>query len=273
MKSPSLGKAGYKVSEQVFEFPFFEEVAAGHLRAGVADAENYESPHWSTPASGDVTGELVPTNDIVIPPTPAPSSTSGCRAADFAPATGRTQVALVQRGTCTFARQGEQRRRGRVCRGGHLQRGPARPRRAARRDPRRPRRTIPVVGIGFADGVSALRRHAGRPGAACTSTTATFSETRTTKNVIADSRKGNPNKVVVVGAHLDSVLEGPGINDNGSGTATNPGDRHPDRKAEDQPRQKLRFAFWGAEESGLLGSTHYVANLSRRRPATRSTRT
>ena len=50
--------------------------------------------------------------------------------------------------------------------------------------------------------------------------TSTFWETRLTKNVIADSRKGDPNKVLVVGAHLDSVLEGPGINDNGSGTAT-----------------------------------------------------
>ena len=42
----------------------------------------------------------------------------------------------------------------------------------------------------------------------------------TTSNIIADSPTGNSNKVVVVGAHLDSVLEGPGINDNGSGVST-----------------------------------------------------
>ncbi len=40
-----------------------------------------------------------------------------------------------------------------------------------------------------------------------------------TYNVVAETRRGNPNNVVMVGAHLDSVFEGPGINDNGSGSA------------------------------------------------------
>jgi Zn-dependent M28 family amino/carboxypeptidase len=89
-------------------------------------------------------------------------------------------------------------------------------------------------------------------------------ETRTTENVIADSPFGRADNVVMVGAHLDSVLKGPGINDNGSGTAaileiaveltktqfTNP------------LRNKVRFAFWGAEESNLLGSKYYVNSLT-----------
>jgi len=93
-------------------------------------------------------------------------------------------------------------------------------------------------------------------------TTDTFSETRPTFNVVADSRKGDPDKVVVVGAHLDSVLVGPGINDNGSGTATILETAIQMSKLGIQPRQKLRFAFWGAEEAGLLGSEYYVANAS-----------
>ena len=80
--------------------------------------------------------------------------------------------------------------------------------------------------------------------------------------VIAETPKGDPNNVVVVGAHLDSVPAGPGINDDGSGTAllltmaqrlARPG--HP-------LKQKIRFGWWGAEEEGLIGSNYYAENLS-----------
>ena len=68
----------------------------------------------------------------------------------------------------------------------------------------------------------------------------------------------------MVGAHLDSVVDGPGINDNGSGTATILEIAEQMSAAEDtkQLQRKVRFAFWGAEEAGLLGSEHYVDNLS-----------
>ncbi|HWH01727.1 MAG TPA: M20/M25/M40 family metallo-hydrolase, partial [Pilimelia sp.] len=61
---------------------------------------------------------------------------------------------------------------------------------------------------------------------------------------------------------LDSVVEGPGINDNGSGIAAILEIAVQMSKLKIKPRQKVRFAFWGAEESGLLGSRHYVNNLS-----------
>ena len=120
---------------------------------------------------------------------------------------------------------------------------------------------IPVVGLSFADG-AALYAAAQAETVTMAMHTATLSETRTTTNVIADTPQGNPDKVIVVGAHLDSVLAGPGINDNGSGTATNLETAIQMSKLHIKPRQQVRFAFWGAEESGLLGSTHYVANLS-----------
>ena len=50
--------------------------------------------------------------------------------------------------------------------------------------------------------------------------TSTLNENRPTENVIADTAGGDPYRIVVVGAHLDSVLEGPGVNDNGSGSST-----------------------------------------------------
>ena len=67
---------------------------------------------------------------------------------------------------------------------------------------------------------------------------------------------------MIVGAHLDSVVEGPGINDNGSGTAALLEIGQEMAKLKAKPRQRVRFAFWGAEESGLLGSTHYVESLN-----------
>ena len=63
----------------------------------------------------------------------------------------------------------------------------------------------------------------------------------------------------MAGAHLDSVVEGPGINDNGSGSAAML--EVAEQMANVMPDNKVRFAWWGAEESGLVGSTHYVDNL------------
>ena len=79
-------------------------------------------------------------------------------------------------------------------------------------------------------------------------------------NVIAESKGGDPNNVVMAGAHLDSVARGPGINDNGSGRAAILETAL--QMAKVKPRNKLRFAWWGAEEAGLVGSTAYVAGLS-----------
>ncbi|MGH2981252.1 MAG: M28 family metallopeptidase, partial [Solirubrobacterales bacterium] len=80
-------------------------------------------------------------------------------------------------------------------------------------------------------------------------------------NVIADSRSGNRGRTIVVGAHLDSVEEGPGINDNGSGTSAILEVAEQVSNLSNEPRNRLRFAFWGAEEAGLVGSTAYVDQL------------
>jgi Zn-dependent M28 family amino/carboxypeptidase len=82
-----------------------------------------------------------------------------------------------------------------------------------------------------------------------------------TRNVIAQTKTGSTANVVMAGAHLDSVPDGPGINDNGSGvaavleTALQLG-------PSPQVANAVRFGFWGAEESGLLGSNNYVRSLN-----------
>ncbi len=90
--------------------------------------------------------------------------------------------------------------------------------------------------------------------------TDTFRGVATTSNVIAESPGGNPDNVVMVGAHLDSVNAGPGIQDNGSGSAAIL--EVAQNMAKSNPVNKVRFALWGAEESGLVGSTYYVDNLT-----------
>ncbi|WP_419999875.1 M28 family metallopeptidase [Streptomyces boninensis] len=80
-------------------------------------------------------------------------------------------------------------------------------------------------------------------------------------NLIADWPGGDPNKVLMSGAHLDSVSSGAGINDNGSGSAAVLETALAVSRAGLQPTKHLRFAWWGAEELGLVGSRYYVNNL------------
>ncbi|KAF8453743.1 hypothetical protein BDZ91DRAFT_46971 [Kalaharituber pfeilii] len=85
-------------------------------------------------------------------------------------------------------------------------------------------------------------------------------QTRITQNVFAETKGGDPNNVIMVGAHLDSVQAGAGINDDGSGTSlilellTG--------LKQYNVKNKVRFAWWGAEENGLLGSRYYTSHLN-----------
>jgi hypothetical protein len=87
------------------------------------------------------------------------------------------------------------------------------------------------------------------------------SERRMTHNVIAETPGGEQGRVVMAGGHLDSVRGGPGINDNGSGVATLI--EAAEAIGPDPPSARVRLAFWGAEELGLLGSRRYVRSLDR----------
>jgi Zn-dependent M28 family amino/carboxypeptidase len=83
------------------------------------------------------------------------------------------------------------------------------------------------------------------------------------QNVVADL-PGRTGEVVLLGAHLDSVANGPGINDNGSGSALVLEIARQARRLGVRPARGLRFAFWGAEELGLVGSSAYVRSLPAR---------
>ncbi|AZS85683.1 M20/M25/M40 family metallo-hydrolase [Streptomyces griseoviridis] len=81
-------------------------------------------------------------------------------------------------------------------------------------------------------------------------------------NLIADWPGGDANQVVMAGSHLDSVTAGAGINDNGSGSAAILETALAVARSGYQPTKHLRFAWWGAEELGMVGSRAYVNGLS-----------
>ena len=201
------------------------------------------------------------TNDNVIPPTPDPSSTSGCEPADFAPAPAEPAIALIQRGTCDFSVKAANAQAAGYDAVIIFNEG----------NPGREELfigtlgspfTIPVVGLSFADASALIAQLEAGQTVVARVFTETANEVRTTSNVLADSPTGSAERVVVVGAHLDSVIAGPGINDNGSGSSTILEIAEEMAELGIRNRQKLRFAFWGAEESNLLGSEHYVNTLS-----------
>jgi Zn-dependent M28 family amino/carboxypeptidase len=256
-----LQNAGWTVNVQPFEFPYYQPLAPSTFERTAPDQHTYTDDEFATfdySGSGDVTADLQAV-DLTLPPTPEPSSTSGCEDSDFAGFTAGN-IALLQRGTCTFGEKVAnaeeagasavvifnegQPNRTEVLSG--TLGGPA---------------TTPALGVSFAEGQS-LATAVQSGTVTLHIATSTLSETRTTYNTIADAPDaGRTDHTVVVGSHLDSVAAGPGINDDGSGSSQDLEIALKYEKAVKNPRNHLRFVFFGAEEEGLLGSAHYVDSL------------
>jgi Zn-dependent M28 family amino/carboxypeptidase len=264
----TLEAAGWTVTTHQFDFT-------------VAEPIQQHTPIVATHEAGGVTGSVLGTVTAQVTPvdinlTPPRASTSGCDGAFTEAAVGAPltpdpggvddfagfvagRIALVQRGGCSFA----------------LKVANAQTAGAAAvilfNQCNTPDRcvtlsnitavppagsafttiTIPVVGTSFAAGESLAQ-----PGT--TATVSVVNDPQT--NVIAELDGKNDDNVVMAGAHLDSVEAGPGINDNGSGSATLL--ELAQQLAKLKPENTLRFAWWGAEEAGLVGSTAYVDDLS-----------
>ncbi|MFF3120913.1 M28 family peptidase [Streptomyces sp. NPDC057908] len=112
---------------------------------------------------------------------------------------------------------------------------------------------------GYADSVAYVKNALDRAGFRTKLVPFTYNGA-TGNNLIADWPGGDPDHVLLTGAHLDSVKEGPGINDNGSAAVLATALQV--AKSRLKPERHLRFAWWGAEESGLIGSADYVGKLS-----------
>jgi hypothetical protein len=262
-----MKKAGYKVTRDEFPFAAWEqngpallqrEGQAAYTEGPPEGGGDYVISQFS--GAGNVTAPLVTTNDIVLDPTGDPGSgTSGCEEADWAGQDLTGKIALVERGTCAFVdKMNIAKDLGAaavlVFNDGYPD----------RLEPFQigapPFIGIPVAMTSFDVG-SALYTALQSGAVNMTFNVQTTTEEVPQYNLIADSKQGDPERTIVVGAHLDSVEAGPGINDNGSGTATDIEIAEQIAKLKQNPRNHIRFAFWGAEEAGLVGSTAYVQDL------------
>lgn len=256
MVAERLSAAGLTVTRQPFGYPDHELLAEPVLEQVEPAAAVYVAGEEFRAAifSGDgvVQG---PAQAVDVAFGTGNKSTSGCEPEDFA-GFFPGSVALIQRGTCFH-----DEKVGNAARAGAsavvlINQGDT----EARSGPYSPRldpsTTLPVVAVSTALG-AALSEQAGL---VLRISVEGQEVTRTTENVIAETAPTASGSVIMIGAHLDSVAAGPGINDDGSGAAAVL--EVAAGIAGCAPRHQIRAALWGAEELGLLGSTYYVESLT-----------
>jgi hypothetical protein len=258
--------AGYDVTIQPYKFTYTSFVGTPAWSEVSPTARDFTLvTDWNPGTSnGTADADMQPAGGIVLPPTPTSSSTSGCTPADF---TGFTagRIALIQRGGCNFGvkvlnaqaagasgvvifNEGNPGRTA-VLSGSLLD---------ANNNPFVP--TIPVSFTSFDIGQQLYDQfQAGTPPHMTLDIHVVIDPNRDDWNVIAESKGGDKNHVVVVDAHLDAIF-GAGMLDNASGSATILDVAEKMKNV--NPRNKLRFIWFGGEELGLLGSSFYVNNLT-----------
>ena len=270
----TLRDAGYRPRVDQFNFPFWAETQAPVL--------NQVTPTPKTYVPGDVEDDNQPTADFITmanSPTveltnapvfpvggildpPTGGSDSGCEAADYAGVSGK--VALVQRGTCPFVDKWSLAQAAGATGVIIYNEGntPERQNPIFVDNQPDPPATIAAVITSYTLGNELLQAYKqGQNPTVDLKVYGDFTD-RFLPQVIAETRGGDPNHVVVVGAHLDSVPAGPGINDDGSGTATLLAQAEELASGHYKLRNKIRFMWFGAEENGLVGSSYYASNLS-----------
>ncbi|CAM4035109.1 M20/M25/M40 family metallo-hydrolase [Nocardiopsis gilva] len=243
-----LKRSGYKPKKHTFEFDSWKQHSDPVLSVTKPEPKDFvHEDDFSTmtySTGGEATAAGVPVN--------TDSGESGCSADDFT-AFPEGAIAVIKRGGCTFAAKTQN-----AADAGAVgaiiynnQEGLFAGTVSELSD-------IPVVGA--SDAVGAELVAAGSDLELHLKVDAEV-VTESSYNVIAETKGGRKDNVVVVGAHLDSVEDGPGVNDNGSGTA---GVLETAKQLAKlgKPRNKVRFAFWGTEEQGLIGSTKYVEGLN-----------
>ncbi|WP_411109356.1 M28 family metallopeptidase [Streptomyces sp. c-19] len=248
-----LKKAGYDVSYEKFDFIYTETLTEKASVVGTTPqpldirAMTYTT---STPVGG-ITAALAAV------PVDA-DGTTGCEPGDYASGTFTGKIALIKRGGCSFAIKQQQAAAAGAAAAviynnvtGVLSGTLSEPGAGK----------IPTGGISQAEGDRLAADLANGP-VSLDLEIRQLQEKRVTNNVIAETKGGNAANTVMLGSHLDSVTAGPGINDNGSGSAGLLQAALELAQSKDKVRNKVRFAWWSAEEVGLLGSKHYVNNLT-----------
>ncbi|MEU2799466.1 M28 family metallopeptidase [Streptomyces sp. NPDC007117] len=246
-----LQRAGYKVSYESFRFTYTETLAEKLAVVTPTPRDVTIKAMTYTPSTkeGGLTARLV-----AVPA----DETTGCEAADYAAADFTGAIALIKRGGCSFAQKQETAAAAGAA-GAAVYNNVEGTLSGTLGDVSAGK--IPTGGLTLEEGEKLLADLAGGE------VTVSFEirelqQDRPTRNVIAETPGGSAARTVMLGAHLDSVTEGPGINDNGSGSAGLLDVALKLAKSKSKPANKVRFAWWSAEENGLIGSEKYVAALS-----------
>ncbi|MEU8802749.1 M20/M25/M40 family metallo-hydrolase [Spirillospora sp. NPDC048819] len=252
-----LKRAGFRPKVQKFTYPYWRERSGAVLARTAPSKKSYKRGRdfvtLAYSGSGDVTAPVI----AVDVPAKGKEGTSGCEKRDFK-GFKKGSVALIQRGACTFeSKAAKARAAGASAVVIYNKPGEKGPVHGTVGKPAK----IPVVGPTRKLGV-ALVKAAKKGGLKLRVKTDTVHGKRSSSNVIADTARGRADNVVLLGAHLDSVPDGPGINDNGTGAAALLAIAAEIKELGKKGlRNRVRFAWWGAEEEGLRGSTHYVESL------------
>lgn len=256
----TLKKAGYRPKVQAFDYTAYSVVgdpAFGRTApesADYVDGEDFLVMSYS--GSSDVTA---PVQAVDLTLDDLEGSTSGCQADDYVDFADGA-VALVRRGGCSFGVKAATADAAGAAALLVMNQGTVGNRGLFDGQVGDARAGLAVLAIDYDLGVELATA-----GTEVRIDVETEQTTTRTWNVLADTR-GNAKNVVVAGAHLDSVPGVNGLNDNASGSAAllEIAEQMATRKK--APNNRVRFAWWGAEEVGLLGSLHYVDDLAANRP-------
>jgi len=254
----TLEGAGYEVTIQPFPFNAFYPAGDGVLQVIAPTPTDYvwdeDFTYLSQTEPGDVSGTAVP---VAVQLGSDNTSTSGCEADDFIDFPAGS-IAIVQRGLCGFGIKATNAANAGAIGVVIFNQGNTDDRKGL---------INATLGDDYAGGIPVLfttydigAGWVDQPDLELRIVANVVREQTETFNVLAQTSRGKPDNVIMTGAHLDSVFEGAGINDNGSGSAALLELALQMKRA--RPRNQVRFAWWGAEEAGLVGSTFYVNSLS-----------
>jgi Zn-dependent M28 family amino/carboxypeptidase len=248
--SNQLEQMGYDVTVQPVDFTFFRETAPVELSVGDQAWSGIEWLHAMVySAGGDVSG---PVQTVGIGAQGQPTETGGCDPSDWNDFT-EGAIAVMWSGPC-FRRDAlflAQDAGAAAMITMYNTWGANQTRQPTMFDPTGIE--IPSIAVGQEPALALLDAE----GQTAELSVEVEMLPSTASNVIAELPGGD--EIVMAGGHLDSVLDGPGLNDNASGSATLLA------IAEAMTAQAraatVRFGFWAIEELGIHGSTHYVENL------------
>lgn len=247
-----LREAGYTVRFETFDLPLFEELRPPTLAVlaglGPDDVEALQPRTLEFSGAGTVEGPVWPAGGRKADA----DAIRGCRASDFE-GMPPGAIALVRRGRCPLDTA--------VANAAAAGAGGVVAYSRSDDDHLHEPSAIPAVSLDHAAGTR-LAEAARRSGVTVRLDVATRTRLHPTRNVIAETGQGDPERVILVGAHLDSVPGSPGINDNASGVGAVLEIALQIARLGIEPANRLRFAFWGAEEIDLNGSSHHASSLA-----------